>query len=94
MCVIYHVDYEFNNWKAMLDTYKFIQKRHGANYPRWRFEVPIRFEGVGWDSLKEALIRLNMDYLPEDTEEMSVYGWFRFYATKDENLNNEYWRNK
>lgn len=86
MCLIYHMNYEFNNWRAFKDAYEFIFMRHSNNSPIIYIEVPIRLHGKGWDFLYRAYGTL-MKYAPEDLREMSIYGWFKFTVTKDENQN-------
>lgn len=86
MCIVYHMNYEFNSWRAFEATVNFIKKRHAKNYPTWDIKVPHNFIGYGWDDFA-GLVSLLWDERPDDLEEMSIYGVFKFEVTKDENLN-------
>lgn len=86
MCLIYHMVYEFNNWRALRDAYTFVSIRHKHNYPKFEFEVPCKLMGDGWKHLANVLDMI-WEYAPEDLETMSVYGKFKFEVTRDENLN-------
>lgn len=87
MCVIYHMSYEFNNWRAFYDVVDFIAERHGRrNYPKIRIEVPQRLRDSGWKNLDGIVSQLK-EFEPDDLEEMSIYGVISFEVTKYENLN-------
>jgi len=86
MCIIYHMNYEFNNWKAFEGAVNFIKKRHRENYPVWDIKVPKCLKGYGWEDF-DGLVQYVWDMRPDNLEEMSIYGVFKFTVTKDENLN-------
>jgi len=86
MCVIYHMNYEFNNWRAFFDVVEFIKKRHSKNFPTWDIKVPHQWTGYGWKELGWIVDDLRKE-APDDLEEMSIYGVISFDVTKDENLN-------
>lgn len=86
MCVIYHMNYEFNNWKAFYSVIDFIIKRHPHNYPTFNIKTPLCSQGSTWYEWDETVNRLK-GVAPDNLEEMSIYGVISFEVTKDENLN-------
>jgi len=93
MCVIYHMIYEFNNWKEFFKLKRFVTYRHPNNSPTYSIKVPIAISGESWLSL-DGTVAILRPYVPDNLEEMSIYGTIRFEVTKDENLNQDKHRNR
>ena len=86
MCVIYHMSYEFNNWKYFGEVVNFVKRRHPKNFPTWDIKIPRSLKGSGWEDF-EGMGQFVWDMRPDNLDEMSIYGVISFKVTKDENLN-------
>lgn len=86
MCIIYHMNYEFNNWDGFYKAVEFVKKRHAKNFPEVVIQVPSFYAGLGWKDLDYVVEHLER-YKPDDLKEMSIYGIISFDVTQDENLN-------
>ena len=86
MCVIYHMSYEFNNWKYFGEVVNFVKRRHLKSFPIWDIKVPRAIKGNGWGDF-DGMVNFMWDMRPDDLDEMSIYGVISFEVNKDENEN-------